>query len=87
MKCYRKFKKILWTEYRTNKSVREELKAEDQWLEILIKKQKLKYFGHLKRPEGLRKNSLEGKIDGTRERGRQRRQYGKGKYGMFSTCN
>ena len=74
MKCYRKFEKILWTEYRTNKSIREKLKAEDQWLEILIKKQKLKYFGHLKRPEGLRKNSMEGKIDGTRERGRQRRQ-------------
>ena len=36
----------------------------------LYKEQKLKYFGHLKRREGL-----EGKIDGTRERGRQRRQW------------
>ena len=70
MKCYRKFKKILWTEYRTNKWIREDLKAEDQWLDIFIKKQKLKYFGHLKRREGL-----EGKIDATRERGRQRRQW------------
>lgn len=54
--------------------MREEIKAEDQRLDIFIKKQRLKYFGHLKRPEGLRKNILEGKIDGTRERGRQRRQ-------------
>ena len=49
---------------KTNKSIREKLKAEDQWLEILIRKQKLKYFGHLKRSEGLGKIILEGKIDG-----------------------
>jgi len=31
--------------------------VEDQWLEIFRKKEELKYFGHLKRSEGL------GKID------------------------
>ena len=30
-------------EYRTNKSVREELKGKDRWLEDFIKKQKLKH--------------------------------------------
>ena len=62
-------------EHRTNtdkKSIREELKVEDQWLEISIKKQKLKYFGHLTRSEGLGKMVLEGKTDGKRERGRPR---------------
>ena len=39
----RKIFKVSWTEHRTNKSVREELKKEDQWLEIFINKQKLKY--------------------------------------------
>ena len=62
MTCYRK-QKIAWTEYRTNESIREELKVEDQWLEIFVMKQKLKYFGHLKRSEGLGKISLEGKMD------------------------
>ena len=62
MKCYRK-KKIAWTEHRTNKSVGEELKVEDQWLEIFVKEQKLKYFGPLKRSEGLGKVSLEVKMD------------------------
>ena len=59
-------------ENRTNTSVREELKAEDQWLEIFIKKT-LKYFGHLKRRNGLGKIILKGKIDGKREKGIPRR--------------
>ena len=40
-----------------------------------VKKQKLKYFGHLKRSEGLGKVILKGKIEGKRERGRARRQW------------
>ena len=47
---------------------------EYQWLEIFVKKQKQKYFGHLKGSEGLGKIILEGKIDGKRERRRPRRQ-------------
>ena len=63
------------TEHRINKSVRKELKVKDQWLEIFIKKQKLKCFGHLKRSEGLRKNILKGEINGKRETGRPRGQW------------
>ena len=62
---------------RTNKSIREELKVENQWLKIFIRKKKLKYFGQLKRSEGLGKIILEGKIDGKRGRGRPRRQWEK----------
>lgn len=43
MKCHRKNFKISWMEHRTNKSVREEVKVENQWLEIFINKQKLRY--------------------------------------------
>ena len=74
MKCYKIILKISWTEHRTNKSIRDELKLEDQWLQNFVKKEKLKYFGHLKRSEGLGKIILEGKIEGKRERGRPRRQ-------------
>ena len=43
MKCDRKFFKISETEDRTNKSIGKEFKMEDQWLEIFINKQMLKY--------------------------------------------
>ena len=62
-------------EHRTNKSIREELKVEDQWLEIFTSKRELKYFGHLERSKGLGKIILKGKIRGKRERGRPRRQW------------
>ena len=54
-----------------------ELKVDDQWLEIFIKEQKLKYFDHLKRSESLGIPILGGKVDGKRERGRPRRQWDK----------
>ena len=62
-------------EHRTNKSIREEFKVENQWLKDFIKKQeaKLKYFGYLKRNKGLGKIIWEGKIGGKRVRGRPRR--------------
>ena len=84
MKCYRKILKISWTEHRTNKSIRDELKVEDQWLENFVKKQKLKYFGHLKRSEGLGKIILEGKIEG-KGKGEGQESSGKGTFGTLST--
>ena len=75
MKCYRKCLRISWTDHRTNKSIREELHVREQWLEKFVRRQKLKYFGHLKRIEGLGKIILEGRINGKRERGRPKRQW------------
>ena len=40
-----------------------------------MRRQKLKYFGYLKKSEGLGKIILEGRINGKRERGRPRRQW------------
>ena len=48
---------------------------EEQWLENFVRRQKLKYFGHLKRSEGLGKIILKGRINVKRERGRPRRQW------------
>ena len=56
---------------------------DDQWLEIFIKEQKVKYFDHLKRSESLRKPILKGKIDGKRERRSLRRQWDKGIRDVF----
>ena len=48
---------------------------EEQWLENFVRRQKLKYFGHLKRSEGLGKIILEGRINEKREREGPRRQW------------
>ena len=38
-------------------------------------KRKLQYFGHLTRKDSLQKLSLEGKVDGKKQRGRPRRMW------------
>ena len=72
----------LQAEHRENKSVREELKVEDKWLEDFIKKQKLKYFGHLRRSEDLEK--IIDKEDRWEKRKRKtEKEIGKGHMGCF----
>ena len=67
-----------------NKSTREELQVEEHWLENFVRRQKLKYFGHLKKSEGLGKIILEERINGKRERGRPRRQWERDKDNTFN---
>ena len=54
---------------------------EDQWLENFTKAE---YFGHLKRSEGFGKITLEGNIDGKRERRRPRRWWKRDIRGAFN---
>ena len=61
--------KISWTEKKTNK----EVCAIQPTLLETIQSRKLKYFGHIKRHHTICKEILEGKIEGKRARGRQRR--------------
>lgn len=75
MKCYRRILRISWTERRTNRSIREELNVEEDWLETYVKRQKLRFFGHIKRHESLSKIIMEGIVEGKRGRGRPRRQW------------
>ena len=70
-KCYRKILNVSWKEHRTNISVAEELGT----LLNTIKKQKLKYYGHITRHESLEKSILEAQIAGQRGRGRPRRRW------------
>ena len=69
MKCYRKILRISWTERKTNASVLEQLGVKAPQLLNLIKKQKLSYFGHIKRHNTLEKLFLEGTCEGRRGRG------------------
>ena len=75
MKCYRKILRISWTERKTNASVLEQLGVKAPQLLHLIKKQKISYFGHIKRHNTLEKLFLEGTCEGRRGRGRPRRRW------------
>ena len=67
--------RISWTERKTNASVLEQLGVKAPQLLNLIKKQKLSYFGHIKRHNTLEKLFLEGTCEGRRGRGRPRRRW------------
>ena len=75
MKCHRKILRISWTERKTNASVLEQLGVKAPQLLNLIKKQKLSYFGHIKRHNTLEKLFLEDICEGRRGRGRPRRRW------------
>ena len=75
MICYRKILRISWTERKTNASVLKQLGVKAPQLLNLIKKQKLSYFGYIKRHNTLEKLFLEGTCEGRRGRGRPRRRW------------
>ena len=69
--CWRRLLRVPWTARRSNQSVLKEISPE-YWLEGLMLKLKLQYFGHLMwRTDSLEKTLMLGKIEG-RRRGRQR---------------
>jgi hypothetical protein len=71
MWCYRKMLRISWTEKRTNQSIIDELGIKEH-LSNLAERRILKYFGHIMRRNtvSLEKTILQGKIHGSRTRGR-----------------
>ena len=74
-KCFRKILNVSWKEHRTNISVAREIGVKMGSLLNTIKKQKLKYFGHITRHESLEKTILEADIGGSRRPGRPRRKW------------
>ena len=75
IKCYRRILRIPWTIKETNANILRRLGLKTPQLLNIIKKQKLKFFGHIKRHDTLEKLFLEGKVDGKRGRGRPRRRW------------
>ena len=70
--CWRRLLRVPWTARRSNQSILKEISPE-YWLEGLMLKLKLQYFGHLMwRIDSLEKTLMLGKIEGRRRRGRQR---------------
>ena len=78
MRCYRRLLNISYKDHVTNEEVRREIQAaigEYDELLILVKKRKLRWFGHVSRSSGLAKTILQSTVKGKRKRGRQKKRW------------
>ena len=78
MRCYRRLLNISYKDHVTNKEVRRKIQAtieEYDELLTLVKKRKLRWFGHVSRSSGLAKTILQGTVKGKRKRGRQKKRW------------
>ena len=63
-----KILKVSWTEHQSIESIYKQLGLNDGHLIRHVKKQKIKYYGQVKRHSTLKRTILEGKVDGSRGR-------------------
>ena len=78
MRCYRRLLNISYKDHVTNEEVRRQIQAaigEYDELLTLVKKRKLRWFGHVSRSSGLAKTILQGTVKGKRKRGRQKKRW------------
>jgi len=71
---YRRMKKILWLDKKTNKDVLE-MMGEEQRLLKTIRQRQLRFVAHIIREESIEKLSVECRVEGCRSRGRQRQDF------------
>ena len=72
LRCWRRLLRVSWTARKSNQSILKEISPE-YWLEGVMLKLKLQYFGHLMwRTNSLEKTLMLRKIEGGRKRRRQR---------------
>ena len=77
MRCYRRLLNISYKDHVTNEEVRRKIQAaigEYDELLTLVKKRKLRWFGHVSRSSGLAKTILQGTVKG-KKRGRQKKRW------------
>ena len=78
MRCYRRLLNISYKDHVTNEEVRRKIQAaiwEYDELLTLVKKRKLRWFGHVPRSSRLAKTILQGTMKGNRKRGRQKKRW------------
>ena len=78
MRCYRRLLNVSYKDQVTNEEVRRKIQAaigEYDELLTLVKKRKLRWFGHVSRSSGLAKTILQGTVKGKRKRGRQKKRW------------
>ena len=77
-RCYRRLLNISYKDHVTNEEVHRKIRAtieEYDELLTLVKKRKLRWFGHVSRSSGLAKTILQGTVKGKRKRGRQKKRW------------
>ena len=70
----RRAMRLPWTEKKSNEEIMEMVEYGRSQLKI-IRKKDLQFFGHINRDGVLEKQILDGKISGTKSRGRQSTRY------------
>ena len=74
MRCYRRILNISYKDYVTNEEIRNRIQnatgVHDDLL-TMVKKRKLRWYGHITRSSGMAKTILQGTMKGARRRGRQ----------------
>ena len=84
--CWRKLLRVPWTARRSNQSILKEI-SPGIYLEGMLLKLKLQYFGHLmQRADSLEKTLMLGGIGGRRRRGRQRMRWLDGITDSMDVC-
>ena len=75
MRCYRKILHISYEDHVTNEEVRAKIQQAIGPQEDLtiVKRRKLKWYGHISRSSGLAKTILQGTVKGGRRQGRQKK--------------
>ena len=71
MRCYRRLLNISYKDHVTNEEVRRKIQAaigEYDELLTLVKKRKLRWFGHVSRSSGLAKTILQGTVKGKKQK-------------------
>ena len=78
MRCYRRLLNIPYKDHVTNEEVRNRIQnaigVHDDLL-TMVKKRKLRWYGHISRSSGMAKTILQGKVKGARWRGRQKKRW------------
>ena len=78
MRCYRRLLNIPYKDHVSNEEVRRKIQAaigEYDELLSLVKKPKLRWFGHVSRCFGLAQTILQGTVKGKRKRGRHKKRH------------
>ena len=78
MRCYRRLLNISYKDHVTNEEVRSRIQnaigVHDDLL-TMVKKRKLRWYGHISRSSGMAKTILQGAVKGARRRGRQKKRW------------
>ena len=86
MRCYRRRLNISYIDHVTKEEVRNRLQnaieVHDDPL-IMVKKRKLRWYGHIPRSSGMARTILQGTVNGARRRGRQIQLFGYSRHNLY----